>query len=70
MGKSCSAKSCIALAAAASLKKAQAGGLKEEMVWAHIRLKSSALQSDEAAQDLCGCSGVRAAGSSPRARPR
>ena len=41
MGKSCSAKSCI-LAAAASLKKAQAGGLKEEMVRAHIRLKSSA----------------------------
>ena len=33
-------KSCIALAAAASLKKAQAGGSKEEMVRAHIRLRS------------------------------
>ena len=32
----------MALAAAASLQKAQAGGLKEEMVRAHIRLKSSA----------------------------
>ena len=42
MGKSCSAKSCMALAAAASLKKARRGNSKEAIVRAHIRLKISA----------------------------
>ena len=42
MGKSCSGKSCMALARVARLKKARRGNSNEAIVRAHIRLKISA----------------------------
>ena len=52
-------------------QKGKAGRSNEAMVASAEQAHDQrTYQSDEAAQDLCGSSGVRAAGPSPRARER
>ena len=70
MGKSCSGKSCMARPLSQA-SKGQAARSKEAMVRAVCQAPDQrTYQSDEAAQDLCGCCGLRAAGPSPTARER
>ena len=74
MGKSCSGKSCMALARVARLIKARRGNSKEAIdVQAHIRLKISApINPMRPHKIFAGAPAVRAAGArpSPSARQR